>query len=275
MKRLLATIGLAGVVAACGGDSSDVFPRVASHPAGIGVGEQRVLIGLFDASNNEMIADPDLEVVVTLRDRIGSPLAEAEGEFVWMIPDVRGLYAFHVDFPGSGEFQVTLETGRYGEVGPIRLMASENTPVVQVGADAPRSETRTIPDHELTDITSDPDPDPRFYEMTVAEALESGPSVIVFGTPAWCPSQACGPLLDQVKSMYDDYPGLNFVHVEIYDDIHVATEDELVFVPSVEEWGLVSEPIIFVTDSNGQVAASFEGAASENELANAFASVAP
>ncbi|MGB7859718.1 MAG: hypothetical protein WBM90_04415, partial [Acidimicrobiia bacterium] len=167
-------------------------------------------------------------------------------------------------------FQITLKSDAFNEAGPVGLVTVEDPQVVAIGDEAPRSETRTTADHPLDDITSDPDPDPAFYELSVAEAVESGPSVIVFGTPAWCTSQACGPLLDQVKALSGEFPDLNYVHVEIYEDIHVQSFDQLTLVPSVVEWALPAEPWVFVTDSAGRVSASFEGVASEAELRAAF-----
>lgn len=256
-------------LAACGGSPS-VVPMLASSPGGIGVGPQRVLVALIDVDTNQLATTPDIEVTATLRDRIGSPLGEYPGEFVWIVPDERGLYAFNFDIPGPGTFQVTLAAGSLGNLGPIGVVAMAEPPVVAVGDSAPLSVTRTSADHELTDISSDPDPDPRFYEKTVAEAVEGGPSVIIFATPAWCVSQSCGPMLDQVKAMSDRYPGLSFVHVEVYEDIHVSSFDDLVHVPSVFEWGLVAEPWLFVTDSSGRVSHSFEGAVSDRELTEAL-----
>jgi len=272
MRRLVVPILL--VLAACG-SSSSVSPMIASSPGGIGIGAQRVLIALVDTATNELKASPDVEVVATLRDRIGSPLGEYPGELVWIIPDVRGLYAFDLDIPGPGTFQVTLDAGEYGELGPIGLVTVEDPAAVGVGDLAPLSETRTTPDTPIGDITSDPHPDPLFYEMSVAEAVSSGPTVIVFGTPAWCQSQACGPMLDQVKTLSAEFPDLNYVHVEIYENIHVSSFDELVLVPAVEEWRLLAEPWVYVTDDGGRVSASFEGAVSDDELRTAFGQASP
>jgi hypothetical protein len=111
--------------------------------------------------------------------------------------------------------------------------------------------------------------------MSVAEAVGNGrPTVIVFATPAFCVSQTCGPLLDQVKALRPDYPGLDFVHVEIYQDLQVTSPEELTVVPATTEWGLPSEPWVFVVDASGVVSASFEGAASDAELVDAIEAVA-
>ncbi|MCI0544034.1 MAG: hypothetical protein L0Z49_06260 [Actinobacteria bacterium] len=271
--RWMALLGGILVVTACA--STSLTPVIASSPGSIGIEEQRVLIALVDIDTNEMAASEDLEVVATLRDRIGSPLGTHPGEFVWLVPEVRGLYSFEFEIPGPGTYQVTIEGDGLGELGPVGFVAVDDPLGPGRGDPAPLSETRTAADTPLDDLTSDPDPDPAFYEMTVAEAVSDGPSVIVFATPAWCESQACGPLLDQVKALSDDFPELNFVHVEVYEDIHVSSIDELVAVPAVDEWGLVSEPWVFVTDESGMVSALFEGAASDAELRSAFAEVAP
>ncbi len=270
--RGLSRAVLALVVSAC--SVTNVTPMLASSPGGLGVGEERVLVGLIDTNTNQPTAATSGEVVATLRDRNGSPLGESTGEFVWIVPEVRGVYAFRLDIPEPGTYQLTLAAGNLGTLGPIGLVAVDDPPVVTVGDPAPRSVTRTTRDHQLTEITSDPSPDPRFYEMTVAEAVEEGPSVIVFATPAWCVSQSCGPLLDQVKALADSYPGINFVHVEVYEDIHVSSFEDLEYVPAVSEWGLLVEPWVFVTDARGVVVASFEGAVSDRELAEVMERVA-
>lgn len=270
MKRLLfLVVGLSLAAVACG---SGVNPRgiMASVPGSLGVGEQRVLIALEDADTGESLASPDTEVTATLRDRIGTPLGEYQGEFVWMIPDVRGLYRFDMEIPGPGTFQVTLEGEGISETAPVGLVAAEDPAVIEEGEQAPLSDTRTTESHDLDDITTDPDPDPAFYEMTVAEAVQAGPSVLVFATPAWCVSQTCGPLLNQVKALTDDYPDLNYVHIEIYENIGADSFQDLIAVPAVSEWGLPSEPWVFVTDNRGVVTAAFQGVASDDELSSAF-----
>lgn len=262
------------LLGACGSDVN-ALGIVASSPGSIGVGQQRVLIAIEDIQTMESLAAPDQEVTATLRDRIGSPLGEYQGEFIWMIPEVRGLYKFDMEIPGPGTFQITLQGDAIGEPPPVGLLAVEDPTVVLPGEPAPLSETRTTQSHDLSEITTDPSPEPSFYEMTVAEAVGSGPSVLVFATPAWCTTQTCGPLLDQVKALSSEYPDLNYVHVEIYDNIDASSFEELVTVPAVVEWGLPSEPWVFVTDRNGIVTAAIQGVALDSELDDAFAAVSP
>lgn len=273
MRRLalIALVGLALV--ACSGETN-TLAQLASSPGSIGTGEQRVLVGLIDLPTGQPVATPDVTPTAVLRDDIGSPIAEYEGQFVWVIPDVHGLYAFEVEIPGPATYQLTIDAGELGsDLAPLGFVASEDPQQVSVGETAPLSETRTIADTPIDDLTSDPDPDPSFYEMTVAAAVQDGPSVLIFATPAWCTSQACGPMLDQVKAISGDFADLNYVHVEVYENIQVTDPSELVLVPAITEWGLPTEPWLYVTDASGTVASAFEGAISDAELRAALESV--
>jgi hypothetical protein len=275
--RLSASIVLALALAlsACGSDEVEPFAQVASSNGSIGVGEQRVLFALIDPETNEFLASPERAATVTIRDENGSPLETYPLEFLWTIPDVRGLYAAYVDIPEAATYQATIDADGLATAGPAGFVAYDDLPLIEPGEGAPPSETRTSAEFpDLSVITSDPEPDPAMYEMSIAEAVSSGsPSVIVFATPAFCASQACGPLLDQVKALRPEYEDVEFVHVEIYEDLQVETED-LTTVPAVTEWGLPSEPWVFVVDSSGVVSAAFEGAASDSELTAAIDAVA-
>ena len=246
-----------------------------SAPGTIGLGTQRILVSLVDPSTQQLATSPEIDAVVVLRDENGAPLGEYPTEFVYTVPGVRGLYAAYVDIPAEGVYQITVKSDELGETPPAGLFAVEDPEVVSAGDPAPRSETRTSAEYEISVISSDPDPEPAFYEMSLGEAIADGPTVVVFATPAFCASQACGPLLDLVQAVAPQFPGVNFVHVEIYEDLSVQSYDELVPVPAVAEWGLPSEPWVFVVDAQGMVSAAFEGSASEGELMGAIAAVAP
>jgi hypothetical protein len=265
------------LLAACGSDEVEPFVVVASSNGSIGIGEQRLLFALVDPETDEFLASPDREATVTIRDENGSPLDNYPMEFIWTVPDVRGLYVAHVDIPEAATYQATIDAEGMATAGPAGFVAFDDPPLIEPGEEAPASATRTSAEFpDLSVITSDPEPDPGMYESSVASAVTSGvPSVIVFATPAFCASQTCGPLLDQVKALRPDYPGVEFVHVEIYEDLQVSSPEELTVVPATDEWGLPSEPWVFVVDPSGVVTSAFEGAASDAELTAAIDAVSP
>jgi hypothetical protein len=261
---LLAT---AAVTAAC---SSGVTPVafVASSPASIGIGEQRILFAMVDPNTNAFLASEDAAATALLRDEDGTPLGTYDLEFVWTVPGERGIYAGYFDIPAPGVYQVSVEQVGLDESGPTGFVAVDNPPMVGAGEPALLSETRIGTDFDdLSLITSDPEPDPEMYSITVAEAVSNGrPSVLVFATPGFCKTQTCGPMLDQVKDLRPDYPAIDFVHVEVYEDLQVDRNEDLVFVEAFLDWQLPSEPWVYIVDGEGTVVATFEGAASDDEL---------
>jgi hypothetical protein len=116
---------------------------------------------------------------------------------------------------------------------------------------------------DLAAITSDPAPDPQLYAMTVDDARASGrPTVVVFATPAYCQTELCGPIVDEIKQVKAEWGNrVNFIHIEVYD-----TFDPLVVSPIMASWGLSTEPWVFVLDADGNVSARLEGNVTAAEL---------
>jgi hypothetical protein len=154
------------------------------------------------------------------------------------------------------------------------FVVTDDILVPEVGDAAPRVATRTTNEYPLEELTSDPDPEPSFYALSLDEALDNGkPTVVVFATPAFCTSQTCGPMLDQVQALSSDHPDVNFLHIEIYENLEAETFGELRTVAAVTEWGLPSEPWVFFVDSAGTVTARLEGSASGTEINAAISSM--
>jgi hypothetical protein len=247
---------------------------MASSPGTIGTAvEQRVLIGLVNPETSESLASPDLEVTA----RFTGPtqqVVEASAEFLWTIEDVRGLYVARVLFDTPGNWAVALQPAGRGPTPATPFVVTDDVLIPEVGVAAPVVATRTSDEHPLEEITSDPDPEPAFYALSLDEALRNGrPTVVIFATPAFCTSQTCGPLLDQVQALSSNHPDVNFVHVEIYENLEAETFAELRTVAAVSEWGLPSEPWVFFIDAAGMVTDRLEGAASEAEINLAISSM--
>lgn len=280
LRHLLVIVMSALVLGACGSEGSadgqTPFAVVASAGLSVGTGEeQRVLFSVIDRDSGQLLAAPDRPATVDLADENGAPLASYDTEFVWTVEGSRGVYVSYIDLPDAGTYQVTINADGLDPAGPVGLVVVDDPVVVQVGETAPPSVTRTIHDFpDLSMISSDPDPEPALYELSVHEAVGNGnPAVIVFATPAWCVSETCGPLLDQVKELSGDFPSIDFLHAEVYEDIQVSSFEELETIEAVSEWGLPSEPWVFVVDSDGIVTATFEGVASDSELRAAIEAV--
>jgi hypothetical protein len=244
----------------------DVFPIIASSE--IVVGDNRLQIGLID-TNDAPVTSPKTALDVGF---VGpgdeQPSAETMMSFLWTIKPVQGLWVGEVTFDRAGEWEALIEVEGGGYDTEVRTTFEVNnegtTP--EIGEKPPAVETPTIADSDdLSEITTDSDPERRFYELSIGGALEAGkPAVIVFATPKFCTSQICGPTLSIVKDVAESFSRVNFVHVEPYDLDRVP--EKLVPVPAVVAWGLPSEPWVFVTDAKGRVAAKYEGSVAQSEL---------
>ena len=255
---------------------SDTAPLVivANAPGTLGPGPQRMVLGLA-ARDASSLASPDLSVAFQISDSEGDVVAEADGVFQWTIPDVRGVYTIRPEFADAGVYGIQAFPADGEPSIKVNFTVSDDPVVPEVGDAAIAAPSPTGDEAPLETITTDPDPDPSFYEVSLDEAVESGqPTVVVFATPAFCQSQTCGPMLDQVKAAAPDHPEVTFIHVEVYEDFQGATSaEELNPAPAAVAWGLPSEPWLYFVDRDGVVTARYEGTVSREELVEGFATI--
>lgn len=282
---LLASSLGAGALPAAAQEAPAIIPVLASSE--LAVGPNRFLFSLTDATG-QPVAAPDVAVQLRFYGDPADPEAvtfEAGSRFLWAIEGVRGLYAADVELPHAGRwgtrFDATFPDGRTETVrADYDVRETTSTPAIGAAAPPVDSPTAASVDGDLGRISTDPDPEPRFYELSIAEAVTAGrPAVIVFATPAFCQSATCGPTLDKVKEAAAAHPEATVVHVEPYQlqfqdgglQPLLSDEGRLQVTPWTTAWGLVTEPYVVVVDADGLVQAKFEGAISVEELDAALA----
>lgn len=204
-----------------------------------------------------------------------------EGGEVHGHEDVKAFFLVRAgtfDSPGFWRADVTLEGGKAaGKKGSLAFEVKEGSTTPAVGATAPATRNATARDvRDLAELTSRTPPYAAFHQMSVAEALEGRrPFVVAFATPAFCVSRICGPVLEIVRSVADEVGDKAvFIQIEPYDLKAARTQGRLELVPAAREWGLQSEPWVFVVDGRGRVAAKFEGLLTPQELLDAIKQVA-
>lgn len=135
--------------------------------------------------------------------------------------------------------------------------------------------SRDVPN--LVELTTDIEPDPDLYAITIADALRhSTPFLVSFSTPAYCQTATCGPQLAVIKELKKLHMRkMRFLHVEVYDNPHEIQGDLTRgrLSPTLAEWGLPTEPWTFVVDSGGLIQEKFEGFVSRSELEKAILKV--
>ena len=262
--------GTPSALAPSGSGSPAIFPVVISQE--LVVGENRILFSFLDATGTKPMAAPDRTVKVAFSGPNGETVAAPDGEFIWAIEDVSGVYVTTAEFPSAGAWTAQFTTAAPGspeETIPFGFDVKEEASVVLAGEAAPAVDTPTLEDvgGDVRMISSDDEPVEAFYETSVADALAAGePFVLVFATPAFCQTQTCGPTLEKVKDAAEAHPDVTFINVEPYQTEFVEGRLEPVLnesnllqtVPAADAFGLLTEPYIFVVDGDGIVSASFE-----------------
>ena len=267
----------------------------------VGVGPSRQLYALIDRETETLVsdasivahyyrlaADPEAEPAVfeegaTLdaQQRVLDLRGVAGGDASSPVndADLTTVYSVTPSFDAPGFWGVALDITVGDETYHPRMKfwVLEETPEVGIGEAAPRSEQLTLADVEdPAAVSSQPDPAEEMLDQTVAEALDSGkPVVIAFVTPAFCVTRFCGPVMDAVvQPAFERYGDrVEFVHIEPYDLTKAREDGVLEPVPTVLEWGLRTEPFIFVVDEEGIVRVKLEGVTDLDELSTAIESV--
>jgi hypothetical protein len=244
------------------------YPVFASSE--IVVGENRFLVGLLD-ENDAPIGSAGIDMHIEFFDLAESetePVFGADMQFIETIPGARGLYMTTAEFDSAGEWgaEVTVTGEGLDETVDAPFQVAEKSSTPEIGARAPASNTPTAGDvKDLSEISTDDDPDPAFYRVSVKQAVAAGdPFVVVFATPKFCSSAVCAPTLDIVKRASKDFEGVTFIHAEPYENLD--DPQKLEPTQAVREWGLPSEPWVFVVDGDGRVAAKYEGTVTAAEL---------
>ena len=313
----LAVVTLAAglVIAACGNGATTVDPGSSAGPASpaastlagasagpgspsvipVIIGQQekgpsRFVFSFLDSAGNLPAASPDRTAQVAfIAPGSTEPGAAVKAEFVWAIEGSRGEYVItSTDFPTAGDWKaifITEAPGSPQEAIGVAFQVQEELPVVGIGEAAPASRTPKASDvgGDLARISTDINPDPAFYQLSVADAIAAHtPFVLVFATPAFCQSAQCGPTLERVKKAAAAAPDdIAFINVEPYQMTWTEgrlqpvfdADNQLQSVASVDEWGILSEPWIFTVDGTGIVRGSFEGIATDQELRDAFEAI--
>jgi len=248
----------------------------------LGVGPNRVALAFFNSDRG--VVD-DISVQAAFRPADAAPDAEPIG--VELAPiriedhadgqhaagdTLLTVYGATVDFPAAGDWRVALELSRDGAM--VQQLAAtfnvlEDLPHPAVGEGIPPTEQTVLSDvDELALIDTSETPDEALHELTIAEALElDRPLVIGFATPAFCETRMCGPVVEGVlRPLSERYSEtVEVLHIEPFD-IAQARNGELVPVAAMREWGLATEPWVFVTDAQGRVVAKFEGPVTVEEV---------
>jgi hypothetical protein len=177
--------------------------------------------------------------------------------------DRAGNWDLAAVFHGSNGYSASL-------IPTIKVGGSNKIPAV--GQRPPRIHTPTVADvgGDVGQIdTRSPHDD--MHKVDFADVLGKKPIVLIYATPALCQSRVCGPVVDVAEEVeHEAGDGVDFIHMEVYNNNNAS--DGL--RPQMREFGLQTEPWVFVIDRKGIVRTRIQGAFDAAELEQAVRQVA-
>jgi hypothetical protein len=190
---------------------------------------------------------------------------------------VTGVYRTEVDFdrPGFWGVGVVIDLGDGPQTATATFQVAPEHAIADAGDDAPRVQ------NELVGGDADPAaidsragvgdggevPDPDLHDLTVADAIAAGrPAVVVIATPVYCVSRFCGPIVETIEAMHDEYADVaEFIHIEVWKDFDNEELNEAAATWIQTEQG-GAEPWVFLIGADGKIAARWDNVLDEAEL---------
>jgi hypothetical protein len=269
-------IGVAVMLASCGESTQD--QTASGSPTALQAeivasellpGEQRLPLGILDHNTPVNDATVHVRAFVLVSSTSMQFKGESDAPFRGKDLEGKGLYVAHLTFDVAGNWLAEITASRpSGQHGVMRLPFNviANAIVPAPGQPAPRSHNPTLKDvPDISYIDSGLPPDD-MHQLSVADAIaQHRPTLVIFGSPALCVSQICGPEVHVVQSLEPQYRDrLTFIHIEPYQ--LKPQPDRSRLSPTLLEWRLQSEPWIFLIDSKGSIRSRFEGPTGSDEV---------
>lgn len=237
------------------------------------VGSNRLPLGII--RGGVPINDPNLTLQLRFFYLGGTDKTTVRGETAAIYRGQRlpiGLYVAHATFDVAGAWSIEVTIPRANsapQVSRIRIEVLATSVIPSVGEKAIPSHNLTIREvPDLKQLTSDPEPDPALYQLTIADAIAAKkPFVVIMATPGYCQTAVCAPNMLVVKELKTKYgQRANFIHVEVYPYPFNESFQKMLRVPTLEEWHLQTEPWLFLVDANGIIQSRYEGGITLQEL---------
>lgn len=260
-RTLLVGAAAGAVMIACGGTEDSSRPdqaavslddgkglalvRFFADPSVLVGSSRRIVYGLAQADGTLRDSGPDT-IDAELLDAAGSSLGPVQGtrrarELF------RQYYQFRVDVPVEGIYTLRVTADGETAEASFSVVGPEALPFPAPGATFPPFDTPTTDDARGVEPLCTRSPPCEFHQQTLTDALGAAkPIAYLVGTPAHCDTGVCGPMLDVMISLRDRYPGVVFLHAEVYTD-----DTATIVAPAVEAAGLTFEPVLFLIDADG------------------------
>lgn len=275
------------VIAGCSNQAAELSPQVVglfSSSRVIAAGrEQRLPFGLVDPG--DVVVDSTTVSVVVRHDGEVIDAQTVSGRIVGHDhapgtedhehADLLRYYALRTTLPEPGIYDLVITVGDH-ELGlPVQAFDPAEIELPLSGDPFPQVETATFANglgvDPLCTLFEGPCP---FHTRSATEVLAGGrPMALLVATPAFCATSYCGPVLGTMIEASDDFPTIDFVHVEPWanpTEGEGLTDPDLRTSPTVDALNLTFEPALFLVGSDGVIVDRIDNVFDATELQDAL-----
>lgn len=188
-----------------------------------------------------------------------------------------GVYVARISLPKPGEWLLYVEATPEGATKALSGGTRARTGEVP---SAPGGKPQPIPGDKAISIPTPTPTQPRgvkpictrkpacsMHALSLDQALKNGkPTVLTIGTPAFCQTRFCGPLIDQLMLVQKQKSAqINFVHIELHPDDTNAPA-KLILSPGAKAWRVEAEPVTYYIAKNSTIIDWTIGASDAREM---------
>ena len=187
-----------------------------------------------------------------------------------------GYYPLTHTFDRAGTWKVETELGGERTSATFAVSTPEQVKLLQPGQRLPGILTPTTTDARGVTPICTASPQCPLHDRTVTDALgRHAPIALLVGTPAYCRTAVCGPVLDMVLEQRGAFPTVQFLHAEVYKNPGAGSDPASSgTTPAIDALGLTYEPSLFIANGDGTITSRLDNIWDRVELAAALRVVA-
>jgi hypothetical protein len=280
------TLALPGLLAACSSSSDDGDAQTLDL-----TGFNAQLVGLFNYQGGYLVTGAPQRAVFTIASAEGPPALDGpptltarlarqgvdKGEFVLerhAEGTPIGYYPLFTTFDEPGIWSLTSEIDGAESTQSFQVDAPSAVALRQPGQAMVAVTTPTTVDAQGVTPICTRDPQCPLHERTLSEVLAAGqPTALLIGTPRYCQTAVCGPVLDTLMAEVANHPEMAFVHAEVYVNPAASPDPGSGgTTAAIDAYGLTFEPSLFLAGADGIITSRLDNVWDTVELREALAS---
>jgi hypothetical protein len=240
---------------------------VASSPILAGAPDERVALIVLQGQD-AVAADVKVEVLFgqvqgqSVGATIGPFTAERHADGL-----PRPYHLVRATFPVPGNYAIQATVGDKKGLAALEAADPATDKAPKVGEAMVSVPTPTPSEHRGVEPICTHQPVCPLHDVSLDAALREGkPLAVLFGTPKFCKTNTCGPVLDVMLDVMGPFAAkVRFLHVEIFTDEKADTT-----TPAVDAYNLQGEPFLFLAGADGKVKGRIPGPYDKAELTQAL-----